>query len=169
MVASEPSPVPSSAQDSTFDDFDDYGTPAETLAASGDELDDDFGDFGDFGAGVQVVNGATFDASAFDTEDIFTPRPPADWHALHLDPIPSREDLQDHINNILGPLWTSDDPSHYLDDPIRQVDGLHQTLVTPERYVFENIVHYSYLKSQISPVGNYTTYYCLPHNQTLSR
>lgn len=154
--ASQPSPAPSSTQDG-FDDFDDFGTPAETLAASGDENDDDFGDFGDFGE-VQVEDGSTFEPQAFDTEVVSTPRSSDGWQALDLDPMPPREKLQKQIDNILGPLWTSDDSSQFTDDPIRQAEGLNQTLVTPERYSFVPVICGLYLKSQIAPVVNCMIY-----------
>lgn len=121
----------SSSQDG-FDDLDDFGTPAETLAASGDEVDDDFGDFGDFGEGVQV-EGETFEPQTFDT--VLNPHPSMEWQALNLEPIPSQQALQKQINIILGPLWLHDDPSHFSDEPIRQGEGLNQILVTPERYL----------------------------------
>ncbi|KAF7798341.1 hypothetical protein EIP86_009562 [Pleurotus ostreatoroseus] len=127
LSAPQISPEPSSSQDG-FDDFDEFGTPAETLAASGDEGDDDFGDFGDFGDGAQVA-GDAFEPQAFET--MLTPRPPSEWQALSLSPIPPRKDLQALINSTLGPLWSSDVP-HFSDEPIRQAEGLNQTLVTPE-------------------------------------
>ncbi|PSS35414.1 hypothetical protein PHLCEN_2v1569 [Hermanssonia centrifuga] len=129
-LLSQPSPAPSSSQDG-FDDFDDFGTPAETIAASGDEADDDFGDFGDFGEGTQV----DFVSESFE-EEVSTPRPtgvaPLDWSPLHLNPIPSRPDLQRQLEHIAGPLWYSGAPSDFIGDPIRQAEGLNQTLVTPE-------------------------------------
>ncbi|GBE80007.1 hypothetical protein BKA93DRAFT_824655 [Sparassis latifolia] len=123
-----------SSQDG-LDEFDNFGTPAETLAASEDEVDDDFGDFGDFGE-AQVAG----DVSAFGEEVAFgdgeqtpTPGPSfADWGPLQLHPLPSRQDLQDQIDDILGPLWATIDISHLTNDDIRQAEGLNQTLVTPE-------------------------------------
>ncbi|KAJ3551410.1 hypothetical protein NM688_g4719 [Phlebia brevispora] len=136
VSAPQISPAPSSSQDG-FDDFDQFGTPAETIAASGDENDDDFGDFGDFGETVEV-EGDAFEPQAFDTAEALTPRPTTGWEALHLDPTTSRQSLQSQIGNILGPLWSSDDPSHFTDESIRQAEGLNQTLVTPEsRQLFD--------------------------------
>ncbi|KAI0089113.1 hypothetical protein BDY19DRAFT_125391 [Irpex rosettiformis] len=126
---SEPSPAPSSSR-SGFDDFDDFGTPAETVLASGDEGDDDFGDFGDFGEVAEVQDGSVFEPEPFE-ESIPTPRALGDWTPLRLDPFPSKQELRRQIDNILDPLWSGDDPSHFTDDPIRQVEGLNQTLVTP--------------------------------------
>ena len=117
-------------------------------------MDDDFGDFGDFGEGAQAEDGATFELETFDTEPALTPRPAEDWQALNLDPLPSREKLQRQLDSILGPLWTADDPSLFIEDEIRQAEGLNQTLVTPERYFFTRPAHDLYLKSQIVPVVN---------------
>lgn len=130
---SEPSPAPSSAQDG-FDDFEEFGTPAETVAASGDEGDDDFGDFGDFGEADEAQVATTFETETFE-DAMLTPRPLDGWSPLELDPLPSRNDLEVKLDRILGPLWSVDDPGALTDDPIRQVEGLNQTLVTPERYL----------------------------------
>jgi hypothetical protein len=131
---SDPSPAPSSSQDG-FDDFDDFGTPAETIAASGDEADDDFGDFGGFGEATQGES-----VPAFEEEDeafqqsTLTPRPSTDWQPLRLHSTSSRDDLQQQVDRTLGPLWAGDNPAYFTDDPIRQAEGLSQTLVTSERY-----------------------------------
>lgn len=129
---SEPSPAPSSSQDG-FDDFDEFGTPAETIAASRDEVDDEFGDFGDFGEVARGEGAPAFEEETFE-QSIMTPRPSTDWQALRLDSSSSRNDLQPQIDEILGPLWSGDDPSHFTDDPIRQAEGLNQVLVSRERY-----------------------------------
>lgn len=131
---SEPSPAPSSSQDG-FDDFDDFGTPAETIAASGDEADDEFGDFGDFGEVGVADSIPTSGEEAFEEESVLTPRPSDVWQALRLNSSTSRDVLQRQIDEILGPLWSGDDPSHFTDDPIRQAEGLSQVLVSRERYV----------------------------------
>lgn len=154
---SEPSPAPSSSTQDGFDDFEEFGTPAETLAASGDENDDDFGDFGDFGEVATLDEGATFGSQSFEAEEVLTPRP-EEWEALHLEPMPTTQDIKKQINAILGPLWTSKDSAYFTDDPIRQAEGLNQTLVTPERYFFTYAIRNSYLKSQIVPVGNCMIY-----------
>lgn len=132
-VFSEPSPAPSSSQDG-FDDFDNFGTPAETIAASGDEGDDDFGDFGDFGEAASGQENSTFEEETFE-QNVSTPRPSANWQALEVDPSCSRPELQRQIDDILGPLWSGDDPSRFTDDPVRQAEGLHQVLVSQERYL----------------------------------
>lgn len=166
---SDPSPAPSSAQDG-FDDFDEFGTPAETVAASGDEGDDDFGDFGDFGEAAEVESAATFELETF-AESVPTPRvAPHDWHALQLDSSSSRNDIQQQVDGVLGPLWPSDDPSHFTDDPIRQSEGLNQILATAERYVaVRSIASRSYLKSQVAPVASCMISSCRPPSQRSSR
>ncbi len=133
------SPAPSTGPDD-FDDFDNFRTPAETTAGSGDEEDDDFGDFGDFGETQQLPVTATFQTSFGEVayaepESIGGPSISREWQALKLDPLPSREELQEHVDEILGPLWIHEDSSHLTDDAIREVGGLNQTLVTNERYL----------------------------------
>ena len=134
------SPAPSTAPDD-FDDFDNFRTPAETTAGSGDERDDDdFGDFGDFGETQQLPATASFQTSFegvtyAEPESIGGPSISRDWQALRLDPLPSHEELQEQIDELLGPLWIHDDTSHLTDDAIREVGGLNQTLVTNERYL----------------------------------
>ncbi|PCH41465.1 hypothetical protein WOLCODRAFT_137405 [Wolfiporia cocos MD-104 SS10] len=125
------SPISPASADG-FDDFDDFTTPAETIVASGDEAEDDFGDFGDFGEAAQGA--PAFEDAAFGDEDPRVPGPSsgADWEPLRLDPLPPRQDLQDQVDEILGPLWATIDMSLLTDEDIRQVSGLNQTLVTPE-------------------------------------
>ncbi|KAI0750953.1 hypothetical protein C8Q80DRAFT_1154772 [Daedaleopsis nitida] len=131
------SPSPSTAPDD-FDDFDNFRTPAETTAGSGDEgEDDDFGDFGDFGETEQlpITPGfsSTFGEITYaELESIGGPSAPREWQPIRLHPFPSREQLQENVDNILGPLWLHDDTSHLTDDAIREVGGLNQTLVTAE-------------------------------------
>ncbi|RDX53939.1 hypothetical protein OH76DRAFT_1399109 [Lentinus brumalis] len=131
------SPSPSTAPDD-FDDFDNFRTPAETAAGSGEEgEEDDFGDFGDFGETQQLPITPAFSTSFGEVqyaepEDIGGPSIRSEWRPLHLDPFPSREELQEQVDDILGPVWIHDDTSHLTDDPIREVGGLNQTLVTPE-------------------------------------
>ncbi|EIW61219.1 uncharacterized protein TRAVEDRAFT_162172 [Trametes versicolor FP-101664 SS1] len=129
------SPGPSTQDD--FDDFDNFGTPAETAAGSGEDGEDDFGDFGDFGetqqmpvtpGGFSSFGGATYD----EPESIGGPSFAPDWKPLQVDPLPSRDTLQEEVDEILGPLWAHDDTSHITEDEIREVGGLSQTLVTPE-------------------------------------
>lgn len=127
---SEPSPAPSSSQDG-FDDFDEFGTPAETIAASEDGAEDDFGDFGDFGEVTTAANVPAFEDPVFE-ESILTPRPVSSWRPLHVDPTSTRDELQQQIDAILAPLWPGDNPSFFTEEPIRQSEGLSQVLVTRE-------------------------------------
>lgn len=117
-----PSPV------SQFDDFDDFGPPAQS--APTEEVDDDFGDFGDFGEEEGDFGDVEF-------EDVRIPGPSrVDWEPLRLDPMPSREDLEKGVNEILGPIWGSEDISEVTtSEGIREVEGINQILVTPERYL----------------------------------
>ncbi|KAI0700752.1 hypothetical protein BC835DRAFT_1326256 [Cytidiella melzeri] len=138
ISSSQPSPAPSSSQDG-FDDFDEFGTPAETVLASGDEGDDDFGDFGDFGEAVEMEATSAFEPEPFE-EQIPTPRPLDDWSPLQLNPPSSKEDYSRQVDEILGPLWSGGDPSQFTDDPIRQAEGLNQTLVTPESRQIYNLL-----------------------------
>ncbi|KAF9821490.1 hypothetical protein IEO21_00736 [Rhodonia placenta] len=123
-----------SSQDG-FDDFDAFGAPEETPATSGDDADDDFGDFGDFGQPQEMG-----DVSAFGDEDAFgeevrIPRPgpsSADWEPLRLDSLSSKQDLQEQVDELLGPLWATIDESQLFDEDIRQAGGLNQTLTTRE-------------------------------------
>lgn len=134
------SPAPSTAPDD-FDDFDSFRTPAETTAGSGDEGEDDgFGDFGGFGETQQLPVTASFQTSFGEVayaerESIGGPSVSREWQALKLDPLPSREELQKHVDEILGPLWIHHDDTSLTDDAIREVGGLNQTLVTSERYL----------------------------------
>ncbi|KAI0335617.1 hypothetical protein GY45DRAFT_1342655 [Cubamyces sp. BRFM 1775] len=133
------SPGPSTQDD--FDDFDNFRTPAETAAGSGEDGDDDFGDFGDFGETQQIPitpgpgGFSSFGSATFDEpESLAGPSfaTSAEWRALQLDPLPTRAELQEEVDKILGPLWSRDDVSHLTEEPIREVGGLSQTLVTPE-------------------------------------
>ncbi|KAI0352985.1 hypothetical protein OH77DRAFT_1497498 [Trametes cingulata] len=129
------SPGPSTQDD--FDDFESFRTPAGTSAASGDDGEDDFGDFGDFGETEQIAitpgGFSTFGAETFDEpESLGGPSFATEWRPLKLEPLPSREELQGQVDQILGPLWAHDDASHISDDAIREVGGLSQTLVTAE-------------------------------------
>ncbi|KAM5534266.1 hypothetical protein V8D89_010876 [Ganoderma adspersum] len=138
------SPAPSTAPDD-FDDFDNFRTPAETTAGSEDEGEDDFGDFGDFGDTQQLPVNASFQTSFGEVaytepESIGGPSVSREWQALKLDPLPSREELQEHVDEILGPLWIHDDTSHLTDDAIREVGGLNQTLVTSESRQLYNAI-----------------------------
>ena len=134
------SPGPSTAADD-FDDFDNFRTPAETVTGSGDEGgDDDFGDFGDFGETQTLPITPGFSTSFGEVtytepEGFTTSSASVDWLPLRVSPLPTREQLQEQVDDILDPLWMQDDTSYLTDDAVREVGGLNQTLVTPERYL----------------------------------
>lgn len=117
------------------DQFDDFDDPVQTVQA--DAGDDDFGDFGDFDE-AEVVNSTGFDDGEFGEEvQIAGPSSHTEWHPLRLHPLPSRSEVEDQVSSILEPIWGSGDISGLLtDDGIREVEGVGQILVTPERYVF---------------------------------
>lgn len=130
VLSREPSTVES------LDDFDDFGTPAETVATSGDEADDDFGDFGDFGEAEQMGEEVEFDEAAFagiQQAPVAGPSNPTPLRILEVQPLPPREELRKQLDELLGPLWGEFDKSLYTDQPIRQVGGRNQMLITPER------------------------------------
>ncbi|CCM05555.1 uncharacterized protein FIBRA_07782 [Fibroporia radiculosa] len=116
-----------------FDDFDNFETPPETTSMSADDADDDFGDFGDFGEPQEVRYTSTFEEDAGFGADVRIPGPSGiDWGPLQINPMPSREDLQNQVDEILGPLWASIDLTRLSEEDIRQAEGLNQTLVTPQ-------------------------------------
>lgn len=141
-----PASSPTSGQDDQFDDFDDFGPPADSVQADSAQ-DDDFGDFGDFGdveeSSVTVVSGSGgFEGFTDDTgfEDPFQAAGPSTsrrgWTPLQLDPqnLPERSELEEQIEEILEPLWADDDLSEvFTDEDIREVGGINQILITPER------------------------------------
>lgn len=120
-----PSPTPS------HDDFDDFHTPPQTQNPSIVQ-DDDFADFGDFG-GPELT---------FKEEGAFEPglvqiaeSSQLTWPTLHLDPLPSEEDLKQRIEELVGPAWIQDLSDFTMDGEIRQVEGVAQILVEPARCV----------------------------------
>ena len=117
-------------EDPSFDDTqfsDEFITPAESL--SGAEEDDDFGDFGDFGEAPAAGD------NGFDHADFGGPIAGSSrCRPLMLDPLPSRTVLQAQINEILGPQWADDTSDTLTNDGIREMEGISQVLVTPERY-----------------------------------
>ncbi|KAF5364050.1 hypothetical protein D9756_000359 [Leucocoprinus leucothites] len=122
-LSTQPPSAPESELDeSGFDDFEDFNT-APTSAV---EAHDDFGDFEEFGEGTSAI--ASFDDQAFPSAP-----PRHDWQALRLDPLPERLELEAEIHNILEYIWMDEDISEVTtDDPIREVEGVAQILVTPE-------------------------------------
>ncbi|EPQ59107.1 hypothetical protein GLOTRDRAFT_54824 [Gloeophyllum trabeum ATCC 11539] len=123
----------------TGDDFDDFGPPPES---AGEDQEDDFGDFGDFGD-VQAVDSV----GAFEEEVPFAEEPRAplsvldDWKPLQVDPIPSKEELEEQVDYILRPIWAHDDYREvFTDEDVRQAEGPSQILVSPEsREFYKNL------------------------------
>lgn len=118
-----PSAPESEIDDSGFDDFEDFNT-APTSAVEGSE---DFGDFEEFGEITTVTTG-------FDDQDFLNGPPSREWHALRLNPLPERLELEEEIQRILESIWGDEDISQVTtDDSIREVEGIAQILTTPER------------------------------------
>jgi hypothetical protein len=115
------SAIPPSAPESEFefDDFEDFNTaPTSAIEAS-----DDFGDFEEFG-----------EKTRFDRQGFLSEPPAHDWHVLRLDPLPGTPELEKEIHSILEPIWADESISEVTtDDPIREVEGIAQILVMPER------------------------------------
>jgi hypothetical protein len=116
-----------------FDDLDDFG--AQNDVSAGEDDDDEFGDFGEFGH----ADGTTEDIGnsghfGEPTASVAGSSSSWDWEPLQFDPHPSRQTLEAQIEEILGPLWNTDDTSQALtDEDVREVGGLAQVLVTPDR------------------------------------
>ena len=140
-----PAPSPAPSQDQ-LDDYDDFHTPPQTQNSSIAQ-EDDFGDFGDFGE-VESLEGdrdfeheADFGQGGDFAEDISFQEEPIPgssqitWEPLRLTPLPSREELEKQINRILDPVWVRDISLLTTDEDIRQLEGVSQILVTPERSV----------------------------------
>jgi hypothetical protein len=149
-----PAPSPAPSQDQ-LDDYDDFHTPPQTQNPSIAQ-DDDFGDFGDFGGAEGLEDGRDFghdadfgqggDFGDFAEDVSFHEQPipgPSQtvWEPLRLTPLPSRDVLEEQINRILDPVWIRDISLLTTDEDIRQVEGVSQILVTPERSVV--LVEYS--------------------------
>jgi hypothetical protein len=118
---------------SQFDDFDEFGLQEDV---SRDEDDDDeFGDFGEFGQ-VEDTTEVFRGSNGFKETEL---EPEAgssslDWEPLRFDSHPSRQMLETQIEEILGPFWSNDDLGEALtDEDVREVGGLAQILVTPDR------------------------------------
>jgi hypothetical protein len=118
-------PSTSSIQIASSDDFDDFGPSVQTAVEENNEFGD-FGDFGEFGD----VQGEIIQDFPHDTFTEEVPRP----GPLKLDPMPSREEFSKQVNDILRPIWGDVDISQVTSqEDIRQVEGIGQILVTPER------------------------------------
>ena len=148
------STVPAFDTSDAFDDNDDgFGAPADdgfgdfddfTAPTAGQTLNDDFGDFGDFGdanGGDAFVAGGgngfmdaaqvEFGPGGFGVEDV---KASTHWQPLEVDPLPSPQELSERLGELLGPLWSHLKPDEFLsNEPERQVEGIAQILVTPER------------------------------------
>jgi len=116
-------------QNDPFDDFDDFGHAVQTSM----QENDDFGDFGEFGfAQEEIAEG--FPSDGFTEEDRAPVPVSASTQRLILDPMPSREELEKQVNDILRPIWGDVDISEVTSQKkIREVEGIGQILVTPER------------------------------------
>lgn len=132
---------PKFQEDAFGDDDFEFNVPIRPSASAGD--DDDFGDFGDFGDALEGdVSVGFVQPVSFSDEGPFTLQSTADWEALRLRPLPSHKALKAQIEAILEPLSNETDASEFLtNDDIRQVGGLNQILVTPERYVGHLVTH----------------------------
>ncbi len=118
-----PSAPESEIDESGFDDFEDFNT-APTSAV---EVNDDFGDFEEFGDDTTAVTG-------FGDQGFLSGQPLQVPQSLVLDPLPERSELEAQIETILEPVWAGQDISQVTtDEPIREVEGVAQILVTPER------------------------------------
>jgi hypothetical protein len=118
---------------SQFDDLDGFGTQKDV--SGGEDDDDDFGDFGEFGQAEEGTTEEIENSSHFsEPAGSVAGSSSRDWEPLHFDPHPSRRTLEAQIEEILGPLWNTDDTSQALtDEDVREVGGLAQILVTPDR------------------------------------
>jgi hypothetical protein len=129
---SEPAPDPS-ASPAPLDNLD-FGEAVQP--AEDDGFGDDFGDF-DEGQSIAFEDG---DMSGFREADPmpgFTPPPPtATWEPLRLDPLPPLSELFEQVQELLAPVWGPVNPEELMtSEGIREVEGLGQMLVTPERWV----------------------------------
>jgi len=122
-----------------FDDLDGFGTQKDS-SGHGDDGDDDdddeFGDFGEFGQAEGITEEFGDSGNFSDTTIAMPVAGPSswDWEPLQFDLHPSRKTLETQVEEILGPLWDDDDTSQALtDEDVRQVGGLAQVLVTPDR------------------------------------
>jgi len=118
-----PPPTPF-ADEAGFDDFDDFSGPA--MMSQDDTADnDDFGDFEDFEEAGEP-------GTSFPDVESFPLAGPSSWKPLQTDPLPSRHVLRQEVWDILGPIWENEDISRVTtDDPMREVEGIGQILITP--------------------------------------
>ncbi|KAL1407288.1 hypothetical protein Q8F55_006709 [Vanrija albida] len=136
-TALAPPPAARGFDDDGFDDFDDFSAsaagPSTAAFDAGFGDDDGFGDFGD----VQEFEGGFVEPQA-------APAPAVEsWSALSLRPVPPRRELLQRISAVLGPL--APDADAFTDEPMRDVDELHQVLVAESSRV-------SYAKLTTAPI-----------------
>jgi hypothetical protein len=153
----------------TDDDFEDFGDPVTTTL----EEDDDFGDFGN---AEETFNVADFDGSTAFGEEVRIPAPSdAPWEPLRLDPMPSREELEQQINHILGPIWGDEVVSRLTtDEDIRQAEGINQILISQDRSVSAHFIDTLALNNQYASRDLYNSLFqsqppLKPPNWTQSR
>ena len=134
-----PPPItPLTAASDGFNDFDEFGEDLQMNTNTGMDMggdgEDDFGDdFGDFGDG-EVVEG--FGEQQQETFALPTQTVTGEWEPLRLDPLPTPQELAGMVEEILDTVWKLPDPGEVMtSEDIRQVEGLNQILVTPERFV----------------------------------
>lgn len=121
---------PPTFQDDGFGDFDDFEGPQanQDVSFNGDDFDD-FGDFGDVDAVPPSASGFGFGGS------IAGPSVQREWQPLYLDPVPSHLELQEEVEEILGPVWDDEALARAMsDEQIREVEGVGQILQYAERY-----------------------------------
>ncbi|KAJ7240354.1 hypothetical protein B0H12DRAFT_1024722 [Mycena haematopus] len=115
-----------------LDDFDDFGSPTETTKPAAED-DDDFGDFGDFGDVEENPPGPEFSESGDFEIPEAGPSFQTSWKALNLDPMPSKVDLREQVDEMLAPIWGNVDISRVTTkEGIREVEGISQILMNPE-------------------------------------
>jgi len=161
LKAPQPRP-PSSIKPIELSSFEDDAFSSSLNDVGGStphEDDDDFGDFGDFGdatVGESFDEGeiGDFGEASFQNPDelvntALPPDPgPSTWTPLRLRPMPPREDLIRDVENLLAPAFGHPDPETiYTSDPIREIEGIGQILVTPSRFALLPTDRRSYLTS----------------------
>ncbi|KAF8195664.1 hypothetical protein K438DRAFT_1587143 [Mycena galopus ATCC 62051] len=129
---SQPNFISSSAPLDDFDD--DFGSPTTEAANPVADEDDDFGDFGDFGDAEENPPGPEFSESDnFGEIPVAGPSFQTSWDALNLDPMPSKVDLREQVDEVLAPIWGNVDISQVTTkEGIREVEGISQILMNPE-------------------------------------
>lgn len=111
-----------------FDEFEDANAVTQP-----DTGDDDFGDFSEFGPAENVVSADFGEAQACE---------PSEWLSLKLEPLQTRLEITEQVNEILRPVWGEQDCSDvFMAEGIRDIEGINQILVTREsRELYEMLV-----------------------------